>query len=233
MFKSKNINDYIPTALVSIIFSALCFTIYGCVMFYKSLLPFHNFENESISNENFTEKIEIYDNVYLEQINTFNAANGNKMHYEINLFNYGGFNYANEQFGKKFNLNENNKGRYILLFFSGYYLILTLAWLLAFYHLFMFVMSQHIELTFYSRNSKRLQFTSKIIWGIAFFKFFGISLFSTILIKLFDTYFPLLNNSYEFFTGLISLFLIAQLLKVIALAYSKGNQIETDQELTI
>lgn len=233
MFKSKNINDYIPTSLVSIIFSALCFTIYGCVMIYKTLLPFHNFENESISIENLTEKIEIYDNVYLEQINTFNAANGNKMHYEINFFNYGDFNYANEQFGKKFNLKENNKGRYILLFFSGYYLILTLAWLVAFYHLFMFVMTQHINLTFYKKNFKRLFLSARIIGGIAIFKFFGVSVISIIIGKMLDEYIQLNSYSYDFFTGFVLLFLLANLLKVIALAYSKGNQIETDQELTI
>jgi hypothetical protein len=97
----------------------------------------------------------------------------------------------------------------------------------------MFTMTQDNSLTFYKKNSKRLFLSARIIGGIAIFKYFGLSVISTIVGKILDKYIQLPSYSYDFFTGFVLLFLLANLLKVIAWVYKKANQIETDQELTI
>jgi hypothetical protein len=231
MFKPKNIIEISNTLLMTILFSVVGFAVYGGVMIYKTLLPFTQQEN-SIEYDNFIERTEIFDNVFLDHIYSSDSINGNQSYFELYFLDEL---YNSEQniFGEKFNLKDNPKSKYTILFLTLYYLLITIAWLIVFSNLYMFAVTQDDSLTFYKKNSKRLLLSARIIEGIAIFKFFGLGIISIIIGKMLNEYIQLTSYSYEFFTGFILLVLIAGLLKVIASAYKKAHQIEEEQELTV
>lgn len=231
MFKPKNIIEISNTLLMTILFSAVGFAVYGGVMIYRTLLPFTQ-QKISIEYDNYIERTEVFDKVFLDHVYTSDSINGNQSYRELYFMDEF---YDSKQniLENKFNLEDNLKSKYTLLFFAFYYLLITIAWLIVFFNLYMFAVTQDDSLTFFKKNSKRLLSSANIIWGIAVFKFFGLMNISIIIGKMLDTYINLLTYSYEFFTGYLLLILIAGLLKVIALAYKKAHQIEQEQELTV
>ncbi len=232
MKKPQSIIENSNTLLMTILFAALCFAIYGGVMIYRTLVPFFKHESTMNSNDRYTDRTEIIERVYIDQTYTSDSIKGDEIKQEIVFIN-DFYNDEQQIYGDKYNLQNNTKAKYSLLFFTGYYTIITIGWIALFFHLYMFTMTQDNSLTFYKKNSKRLFLSARIIGGIAIIKFFGVSVISIIIGKMLDEYIQLNSYSYDFFTGFVLLFLLANLLKVIALAYSKANQIETDQELTI
>jgi hypothetical protein len=232
MKKPQSIIENSNTLLMTILCAALCFAIYGGVMIYRTLVPFFKHESSMTIDDRYTDRTEIIDRVYIDHIYTSDSIKGDEIKQEI-IFINNFYNDEQQLYGHKFNLQNNSKAKYSLLFFTGHYTIITIAWIALFFHLYMFTMTQDNSLTFYKKNSKRLFLSARIIVGIAIFKFFGLSVISIIIGKMLDKHIQLTSYSYDFFTGFVLLFLLANLLKVIAWAYKKANQIEQEQELTI
>jgi F0F1-type ATP synthase assembly protein I len=232
MKKPQSIIEKSNTLLMTILFAAMCFAIYGGVMIYRTVVPFLKHESSMTINDGYSERTEIIEKVYLENLYKSNTIKGYEIEQNI-IFINDFYNDKQQIYGKKFNLQGNPKAKYSLLFFMGYYTIMTIAWIALFIHLHMFTVTQDDYLTFYKKNSKRLFLSARIIGGIAIFKFFGIGIISIIIGKMLDEYIQITSYSYEFFTGFILLVLVAGLLKVIASAYKKAHQIEQEQELTV
>ncbi len=232
MFKPKNIKDIIPNSMWGIVFAALIILIYGCIMIHNSLLPINKDYTYYKYSENYIERTEIYTNVFLEDTYTFDSLKG--YNYKSELYFMDNFYNPKQQIlGTKLDLRKTPKFRTITMYFTAYYVILTLAWLFVFYNLFMFVTAHNVNLHFYEKNSKRLFLSSRIILGIISFKIFSSMLLGSLIQITHNVYLHLIHIDYEFFTLIMVLGLMARLLKVIALAYTKGYFMEKEQELTV
>ncbi len=232
MLKIKKYQEIIPLARNVLTMSAIITIVYGIIMIYKTLIPYFN-ENSKIQyTENYIDRTEIFDDVYIVETAILDTLNTYTKQYELYVARN---TYSPKQaiFGAKFNLSKESDKKQILLSFAAFYLLLSTAWILLFYNLRKILNSHKKKSYFDEQNIQRLFNSSQIILGIAVIKFFGPIIISIWVNMWCKVYLQLQNYNYELITTYFLLILLAHLFKVIAMAYSKGYFIEKEQSLTI